>query len=761
MLTKQGVTMEYLKNIPKITNLQITPIDTNLKFLDIAKKFSNEAGFVLLLSGGDHDCSNFNIIGIRPWLEIKTKADQIQLSINNNNFTFKSSPFTVLKQIIKHLKFNDTIDTLNSPFKYGLLGYLSYDLKDQIEDLPSLCIDDLHLPDIILYCPKYVIIQDIKTKKIYLIIPKFNTNDKNYIFDQTEILNIINLKEIETNSFYTDSKLYSNFLKNEYIDAINKIKDYIVRGHIYQVNMSQRFVCSFYGDAFEFFIELFNLNPAPFFAYINASDHKIISTSPERFLFQNQRYVETRPIKGTRPRGKTPKQDEQLLNDLKNSIKDDAELSMIVDLLRNDIGKVCEPGSVKVVEHKRVEKYQNVFHLISIVTGKLNKDADSIDLIKATFPGGSITGCPKIRAMEIIEELEPNKRHIYTGSIGYISFHNTMDLSIAIRTATLIGNKLIFSVGGGIVYDSDPILEYEETLHKGQSFLSILKKRSISKKGPFNTWVWVNGKFVQENLAQIKANLLAFQYGMGLFETIRVEKGNILFLDEHLQRLKNGWKKLLHLPFPKIDFHLIIKELISKNALRQKVSAVKIIAGKGTTNTPPYDYVFIVSAREYTPRIDFNKRWGLHVGIYPEQRYTPIANFKTLNYLYYETARKWAHEKNYEEAIILNPDGSISEGNSTNIILIKNDVAYLPYSKYFLKGIMLDKVVNFLKILGYKIIEKQIFPDEMFCMDEVILTNSLIGALSIASIDNKRLKRPDNLLSFKINEHFFKYWRNI
>ncbi len=749
--------MEYLKNIPKITNLQIKPLDNNLNFLDIAKKFSNEAGFVLLLSGGGHDCANFNIIGIRPWLEIKTKIDQIQLSINNEKFTFKNSPFTVLKQIIKHLKFNDTIDTLNSPFKYGLLGYLSYDLKDQIEDLPSLSLDDLHLPDIVLYCPRYVIIEDIKTKNIYLITPKFNINDNNYIFNQNKILNIINSKKIKTKGFYSDSELYSNFLKDEYIDAVNKIKEYIVRGHIYQVNMSQRFVCSFYGDAFEFFIELFNVNPAPFFAYINASDHQIISTSPERFLFQNQRYVETRPIKGTRPRGKTKIQDEQLLNDLKNSIKDDAELSMIVDLLRNDIGKVCEPGSVKVVEHKRVEKYQNVFHLISIVTGRLNKEADSIDLINATFPGGSITGCPKIRAMEIIEELEPIKRHIYTGSIGYISFHNTMDLSIAIRTATLIGNKLIFSVGGGIVYDSDPILEYEETLHKGKSFFSILKKRSISKKGSFNNWVWVNGKFVQENFAQIKANLLAFQYGMGLFETIRVEKENILFLDEHLKRLESGWKELIDLPFPKIDFHLIIEELISKNALKKKVSAVKIIAGKGTTNTPPYDYVFIVTAKEYTPRIDFNIRWGLNVGIYPEQRYTPIANFKTLNYFYYENARKWAHDKNFDEAIILNPDGTISEGNSTNIILIKNDLAYLPYSKYFLKGIMLEKVVNFLKTLGYKIIEKQIFPEEMFCMDEVILTNSLIGALSIASLDNKNLKKPHHLLSFHINKYFFEY----
>ncbi len=367
-------------------------------------------------------------------------------------------------------------------------------------------------------------------KNIFLITPQFNTEDKSFCLDQHDILKEINSKKIDKTTFYAKDNLLSNFEKQEYLDAINRIKDYIVRGHVYQINMSQRFSCSFQGDPFELFVELFKLNPAPFFAYINGDNHQIISTSPERFLYQNGNYVETRPIKGTRPRGKTKEQDELFHKELRDSEKDDAELSMIVDLLRNDIGKVCEPGSVKVAQHKRVEKYKNVFHLISIVTGRLNMGSDSVDLIKATFPGGSITGCPKIRAMEIIEEMEPNKRHIYTGSIGYISFHNTMDLSIAIRTATVIGGKLIFSVGGGIVYDSDPVMEYEETIHKGQSFFYYTKKINLHlKKTDPSPWIWLNGKFVKGDDAKIRATSLAFQYGMGLFETIRVEKGNILF----------------------------------------------------------------------------------------------------------------------------------------------------------------------------------------------------------------------------------------
>ena len=184
--------------------------------------------------------------------------------------------------------------------------------------------------------------------------------------------------------------------------------------------------------------------------------------------------IEARPIKGTRPRGKTEPEDQALRQELAHSSKDDAELSMIVDLLRNDIGKVCAPASVRVAEHKRMEAYENVYHLVSVVEGELDAGKDSIDLIEATFPGGSITGCPKVRAMEIIDELESCRRHVYCGSIGYLSFHDSMDLSIAIRTAIVCHGLLSFNVGGGIVYDSDPLDEYRETLYKGRSIVESL-----------------------------------------------------------------------------------------------------------------------------------------------------------------------------------------------------------------------------------------------------------------------------------------------
>ena len=195
---------------------------------------------------------------------------------------------------------------------------------------------------------------------------------------------------------------------------------------------------------------------------------------------------------------------------------------MIVDLLRNDIGKVCRVGSVRVMEHKRLEAYQNVYHLVSIVEGRLDQDCDSVDLLKATFPGGSITGCPKIRTMEIIDELEPCPRHIYTGSIGYISFHDTMDLSIAIRTATIYNGKIMFSVGGGIVFDSDPLDEYEETIHKGRTLMEVFKGKE--KKAAKKDYVWINGALELLDQASIPVTDQGFQYGYEFFETIRVKR---------------------------------------------------------------------------------------------------------------------------------------------------------------------------------------------------------------------------------------------
>ena len=261
---------------------------------------------------------------------------------------------------------------------------------------------------------------------------------------------------------------------------MRRAREYIRQGDIYQVNLSQRFSFPFQGEFYRLLLQLFQRNPAPFYAYLNCGDFQILSTSMERFLLRQGDYLETRPIKGTRPRGRTPDEDEVMAQELMASPKEAAELSMIVDLLRNDLGRVCLGGSVKVKEHKRLEAYENVFHLVSIVTGQLRSNCRHGEIIRATFPGGSITGCPKIRAMEIIDELEPVIRHVYCGSIGYLGLHRNLDLNIAIRTAIACRGQVHFAVGGGIVYDSEEVAEYEETLHKGMTLFKVIGQGGLA-----------------------------------------------------------------------------------------------------------------------------------------------------------------------------------------------------------------------------------------------------------------------------------------
>jgi len=258
------------------------------------------------------------------------------------------------------------------------------------------------------------------------------------------------------------------------MSAVEKVLEHIKAGDIYQACLSQRFKTKWEGSGYELYRRLNEINPSPFSAYLNAGDHTVISSSPELFLRRCGEVIETRPMKGTRPRGNTPEEDAAIKEDLKKSQKDISELLMIVDLERNDLGKIAVPGSVKVVEDRRIEPYPTVFQTIAVVQGELRKGTDNLDILKAVFPGGSITGCPKIRAMEIIDELEPTSRGIYTGAIGYISFHNTMDLNIAIRTMLLKNHDLYFGAGGGIVSDSNPEAEYEETLVKAQALINSL-----------------------------------------------------------------------------------------------------------------------------------------------------------------------------------------------------------------------------------------------------------------------------------------------
>ncbi|MBW1824522.1 MAG: aminodeoxychorismate synthase component I, partial [Deltaproteobacteria bacterium] len=364
-------------------------------------------------------------------------------------------------------------------------GYFAYDLKHFVEKLPSQSKDDTNIPLCYLAFYDTVIIFDHLKGKVWIAstgLPEESERLKRIkakarLDEFSHKLSTI--KKSTTSSPPTLPKqgvieLKSNFTKEDYIRAILKAKEYIAAGDIYQVNLSQRFSARIATPPFALYKILRTLNPAPFAAYLNFGGITMISSSPERFLRISGRSVETRPIKGTRPRGEGKVEDERFKNELLKSTKDRAELVMIVDLERNDLGRVCEYGTVRVPEVITLETYATVFHLVSTITGKLKGDKDHIDCIKACFPGGSITGAPKIRSMEIIDELEPTQRKIYTGSIGYLGFNQQTDLNIVIRTMLYCDDTVHFQVGGGIVADSDPTLEYEETLHKGRALMETL-----------------------------------------------------------------------------------------------------------------------------------------------------------------------------------------------------------------------------------------------------------------------------------------------
>lgn len=743
-----------LNHTSTFNDIHIETIELAEPFLDVAKRFAHMPGTVLLASGSDLDCANHHILAIKPWLSFIGRNKTFAITIDHVSYTLEQNPFDILKTILndfgpKNAKAFSTTSQL--PVQSGLFGYFAYDLKDYLEELPRTSVDDILLPHICLYCPSITVVHDLKAATTSLCIAKRKTSEGKDTFDDDFSFfkkTLASNPPAESKYKGNSNGFSSNFSKQKYMGAVDQIKEYIASGHIYQANLSQRFHMDFTGDAFSLFKRLFQNNPAPFFAYINTGDHHIISTSPERFLYRQGKRVETRPIKGTRPRGNTPSKDKALGTALLRSKKDDAELSMIVDLLRNDFGKVCQVGSVRVSQHKMLESYENVFHLVSIVEGILSDNKDSVDLIKACFPGGSITGCPKIRSMEIIDELEPTRRHIYTGSIGYISFHDTMDLSIAIRTATVTHQHITFSVGGGIVYDSDPKDEFNETLHKGQTLMKAFKGKGQTNHQ--TNLVWINGSIESSDHAMIPISDMGFLYGFGFFETIRLNNGNAVHLNAHIERFHKTWTALFPNEPPDISWKDVISQVVSKNKLDTGVAAVKLIATRGNKEKPPHNNALIVTAKPYEHRLIQKNKTGLDITVFPEPRQTPMARYKTLNYLYYFLAGNWARENGFDEAIILNPDGTISETNTANILLIHDETVIKPVSHHVLPGVMQNVICDLLCKWGYVIESRKFRIDDLFNNYQILLTNALMGAVPVLSIDGKATARRTGICE-KIN----------
>lgn len=478
---------------PVRLDVLIQPVETSLDAFEIFLLFKDEPYSFFLDSGMDHEkFGRYSFIGSRPFLVFKSKGRQVEViqGAGKTGERMEGNPLDLLKGYYQRYKI---ANPSSLPFVGGAVGYFGYDLNLQIERLPSINPDEIEVPDCLLGFYDSVIIFDHRENQVYLAATGLPETDRaKALRNAEERLNDLRLRIKSASSkgvgfpdpgvgFPNTPQggvlLTSNFTREAYCGAVQRAIDYIYAGDIYQVNLSQRFAAEFTGDPAELYRRLRAINPAPFASFLNFRDVAVVSSSPERFLKLTDGVVETRPIKGTRPRGRTPEEDQALREELVNSVKDRAELVMIVDLERNDLGRVCQPGSVEVTELFTLEEYSTVYHLVATIKGRLKVDKDVIDLLKASFPGGSITGAPKIRSMEIIEELEPAKRNIYTGSIGYLGFDGEADLNIVIRTIIIKDARAYFQVGGGIVADSIPEKEYQETLDKARALIEALNGR--------------------------------------------------------------------------------------------------------------------------------------------------------------------------------------------------------------------------------------------------------------------------------------------
>jgi para-aminobenzoate synthetase component 1 len=437
--------------------------------------------FLLESQGGPADVTRWSFLGHRPLLRFQSRGRTLTVHEAGAARQWQGDPLEAMQTVLARYPVVPLADA--PPFTGGAVGYFSYDLGRQVERLPATARDDLELPEVWLAFYDHLLAIDHQAGRGYFIAMPLPGRAAQAVASARELERLLKLTVRNPSAPGEPSctepaqgQLVSNFTRAEYCLAVERALDHIGAGRLYQVNLAQRFSAPYSGDAEALYQRLRIANPAPFAAFLDCGEFQIVSASPERFLQFDPltRRVETRPIKGTRRRGRTPAEDEQLKAELLCSEKDAAELVMIVDLERNDLGKVCEYGAVRVPDLRRAEAYPTVWHTVATVEGRARPGTRCADLLRAAFPGGSITGAPKIRAMQIIEDLEGLRRHVYCGAMGYVGFDGRLDLNIAIRTLTLRNGQAYFHAGGGIVADSVPDAEYEETLHKARALAAAL-----------------------------------------------------------------------------------------------------------------------------------------------------------------------------------------------------------------------------------------------------------------------------------------------
>ena len=457
----------------KLTSDLETPVSIMLKLAG-AKKNS----FILESVTGGETRGRYSIIGMEPDLIWKCEGNHSFHSSGKDEFTnIKGNPLTVFRNILEQSKINLPDDLPQA--SAGLFGYFGYDMVRHVEDLPNINPDKIGLPDAMFIRPTIIAVLDGVKGEVILVSPVFCDTQTSckiaYERAQSKISKAVFelKKQIITNRNLGKSgkieEPSSNLTKEEYKSAVKKAKAYIKQGDIFQVVPSQRWTQSFSYSPFSLYRSLRRTNPSPFMFFFNFGNFQVIGASPEILVRVFGNEVTIRPIAGTRPRGATPEEDKALEADLLADKKELAEHLMLLDLGRNDIGRVAKIGTVKPTEKFIIERYSHVMHIVSNVVGELSDEHDAVSAFFAGMPAGTVSGAPKVRAMEIIDELEPEKRGVYGGGVGYFSSGGDMDMCIALRTAVLKDEKLYIQAGGGVVFDSDPDVEYMETVHKSNA----------------------------------------------------------------------------------------------------------------------------------------------------------------------------------------------------------------------------------------------------------------------------------------------------
>jgi len=463
--------------------MRVFPVYIELEEKDPEKAYEAVRGrdtYLLESLEGGEKVARYSFIGFNPVVKLTIDGRDINLNVLDSDLrsleTRGNNPLEIMRNLMNEF---ELVENPISRFFGGFVGYFSYDLIRYFIDLNSNTRNDLKEPDCEFILAKNNVIFDHGENRTYLLSHQFLDEkeiDKEMI--ERELMEIAD--EISESPGSEEKEIQnlrsfsSNITRKEFEESVKRATDYIHAGDILQVVLSQRLETGFSGDKFSVYRELKRINPSPYMYYLDLGDRKIIGSSPEMLVRVEDRMIETYPIAGTRPRGKTPEEDKRLEREMLRDEKELAEHLMLVDLGRNDVGRVAKFGTVKVRRFMNVEKYSHVQHMVSEVVGELKEGKDEFDALQSIFPAGTVSGAPKVRAMEIIEELEPTRRGIYSGAVGYFSFNRNMDYAITIRTIISEKDKAYIQVGAGIVADSIPEREFRETMNKARGMLKAL-----------------------------------------------------------------------------------------------------------------------------------------------------------------------------------------------------------------------------------------------------------------------------------------------